>query len=265
MNKILDIIVGLGKNFNLKDYLLILLINFLFIIIFYILFSFAFKNKKQVDKINTLIKFNLILFIFYYTYKLIYYFVYNGSFTDLIPLHLCNINLILNFISFKIKNPKLIGFSFYTVTIGASLAIIFSDKFIDGLSFSHPLALGFYLFHSGLVTIALLSLKLDIFRPSYKNTIPVLKTFLCLSFIIYFINIIFEKFFGLSSNYFYQTNPNTVAQLKLFYNIIPVEFLYLVPVILIMTFVMFLIGVIFDLSLKIKNYKKENKLWKKTK
>lgn len=255
MKNFLDIIVTFNDNFNFVDYSLILLINFLFIFIFYVLFSYSFKNKSQETKINTLLKLNLLLFIFYYVYKLIYYFEYDGSIAELIPLQLCNINIVLYFISLKTKNKDLLGFSFYTVVIGALLAILFSDNFLSGLSFAHPLALGFYFFHSFLILIALLSLKIEIFKPSVKNSFNVLKTLLSMSFVIFLVNIIFEEFIGIKSNYFYQTDATSVPQLQILYNFLPVKFLYLTPLILLMFGLMILIGSIYDIKEKIKERK----------
>ena len=159
-----------------------------------------------------------------------------------LPLHLCNIHMMLMPIAVATKKRSLLSFCFFVAPLGALMAILMPALGFSGYSILLPRILGFYGIHIILIMEALALYTLDFYKPEYKDLPGAALMLLIVATIVFGINLIL-KFFKLcpNPNYFFlmQTEGNPI--LELFYKYIPCPFLYALPCILILAVYMLLV------------------------
>ncbi len=147
-----------------------------------------------------------------------------------LPLQLCNINTILIPISVMKKNRNLMGFAFFLGPIGALMALIMPCLGFSGYPIYLFRNLGYYITHFMVFTGGIAVGAYGLYRPTYKDILPVTLTALIVSFSVF----LFNMFLRLThiedhANYFYSVETEGNAILDLFHSWIPVPFLYLLP------------------------------------
>jgi hypothetical integral membrane protein (TIGR02206 family) len=156
--------------------------------------------------------------------ELSYRHIYVGEpIYSLLPLHMCNLTLIIAILTMLTKSQKLFQLTYYWC-LGALFAVITPDiKY----SFPHPLTLSFYITHFYLLFAAIYGILFFNFKPTFKGWVNAFITLNIFAFIIFFIN---KK---LGTNYLYVNRiPNFSSPLDYFgqwpYYIIVVEVIYLI-------------------------------------
>lgn len=156
--------------------------------------------------------------------ELSYRHIYVGELIySLLPLHMCNLTLIIAILTMLTKSQKLFQLTYYWC-LGALFAVITPDiKY----SFPHPLTLSFYITHFYLLFAAIYGILFFNFKPTFKGWVNAFITLNIFAFIIFFIN---KK---LGTNYLYVNRiPNFSSPLDYFgqwpYYIIVVEIIYLI-------------------------------------
>lgn len=156
--------------------------------------------------------------------ELSYRHIYVGEpIYSLLPLHMCNLTLIIAILTMLTKSQKLFQLTYFWC-LGALFAVITPDiKY----SFPHPLTLSFYITHFYLLFAAIYGILFFNFKPTFKGWINSFITLNIFAFIIFFIN---KK---LGTNYLYVNRiPNFSSPLDYFgqwpYYIIVVEVIYLI-------------------------------------
>ncbi|MFR4478082.1 MAG: TIGR02206 family membrane protein [Fusobacterium sp.] len=156
--------------------------------------------------------------------ELSYRHIYVGEpIYSLLPLHMCNLTLIIAILTMLTKSQKLFQLTYYWC-LGALFAVITPDiKY----SFPHPLTLSFYITHFYLLFAAIYGILFFNFKPTFKGWVNAFITLNIFAFIIFFIN---KK---LGTNYLYVNRiPNFSSPLDYFgqwpYYIIVVEIIYLI-------------------------------------
>lgn len=179
-------------------------------------------------------------------FNLVFYFVYKGllsldgefvrisglerfNWFNELPLQLCNINLFLLPIGILRKNRKLLGFAFFIAPFGALLALTFPNAPFNGFSVLLPRMIGFYGTHALLIVCALCLPALGLYRPERRDFRGVLVTFFALALCAHGVNLLLRATVCPQANYFF-TFCEDNAILELFWRIVPVPFLYLLPV-----------------------------------
>ena len=156
--------------------------------------------------------------------ELSYRHIYVGEpIYSLLPLHMCNLTLIIAILTMLTKSQKLFQLTYYWC-LGALFAVITPDiKY----SFPHPLTLSFYITHFYLLFATIYGILFFNFKPTFKGWVNAFITLNIFAFIIFFIN---KK---LGTNYLYVNRiPNFSSPLDYFgqwpYYIIVVEIIYLI-------------------------------------
>lgn len=156
--------------------------------------------------------------------ELSYRHIYVGEpIYSLLPLHMCNLTLIIAILTMLTKSQKLFQLTYYWC-LGALFAVITPDiKY----SFPHPLTLSFYITHFYLLFAAIYGILFFNFKPTFKGWVNAFITLNIFAFVIFFIN---KK---LGTNYLYVNRiPNFSSPLDYFgqwpYYIIVVEVIYLI-------------------------------------
>ena len=169
-------------------------------------------------------QFSAIVILLIKIAELSYRHIYVGEpIYSLLPLHMCNLTLIIAILTMLTKSQKLFQLTYFWC-LGALFAVITPDiKY----SFPHPLTLSFYITHFYLLFAAIYGILFFNFKPTFKGWINSFITLNIFAFIIFFIN---KK---LGTNYLYANRiPNFSSPLDYFgqwpYYIIVVEVIYLI-------------------------------------
>ena len=169
-------------------------------------------------------QFSAIVILLIKLAELSYRHIYIGEpIYSLLPLHMCNLTLIIAILTMLTKSQKLFQLTYFWC-LGALFAVITPDiKY----SFPHPLTLSFYITHFYLLFAAIYGILFFNFKPTFKGWVNSFITLNIFAFIIFFIN---KK---LGTNYLYVNRiPNFSSPLDYFgqwpYYIIVVEIIYLI-------------------------------------
>lgn len=170
-----------------------------------------------------------------------------------LPLHLCNINLILIPIAVLSKKRPLLSFCFFVAPLGALMALLMPANGFSGYSLLLPRMIGFYGIHFLIIIAALAIVTFGLYRPRFRDILPTVLTITAVALIVFGINMLF-RYTGLhpKANYFYSVETEGNFLLEIFHKWIPVPFLYLLPSFLILVPYILLITTPFEIAERTK-------------
>ena len=144
-----------------------------------------------------------------------------------LPLHLCNINLMLLPIAVLTRNNYLKSFCFYTGPIGALMGLLMPPVGFDGYSLLLPRVCGFYVTHLAVLVSCIALASLGLYRPGFRKFPAAILSIIAVDLAVFAVNMIL-RLSGIFAyaNYFYNISTDGNAILDLFYNVIPIPFLY---------------------------------------
>jgi len=173
-----------------------------------------------------------------------------------LPLHLCNINMILVPIAILTNKRELMAFCFFVGPLGALMALIMPGAEFQGVSILLPRMLGYYGTHFMVVIECLSVVTFGFYKPKIKDLPRIVFTILVISFVVFMINMIM-RWTGIyeKANYFYSVETEGNPILEIFYSWIPYPFLYLLPSILILVPYMAVVMLGFGIGDKLKKNK----------
>ncbi len=173
-----------------------------------------------------------------------------------LPLHLCNINMILIPVAVLTNKRPLMCFCFFAGSLGAMMALAMPSNGFDGYSLLLPRMLGFYGTHFMIVIEALSIVTLGLYKPRFRDIPMTLVTIVCIALVIFGINMLL-RWSGLhpKANYFYSVETEGNFVLELFYKLLPYPFLYLLPCSLVLAAYMSVIIAGFALADRLKKKK----------
>ena len=153
-----------------------------------------------------------------------------------LPIQLCNINLLLIPIAVLTRRRPLLGFCFFVGPIGALMALVLPGNGFDGYSILLPRMLGYYGTHFVIVIAALAIGTFGLYRPRMRDLPMIVLTIVIIAFAVFCVNLLLRRT-GLHprANYFFSVETEGNPLLELFYHLIPLPFLYLLPSIIILT------------------------------
>lgn len=170
-----------------------------------------------------------------------------------LPLQLCNINMILIPVACLSGNRNLQSFAFFMGPFGAAMALLMPSAGFSGYDFRLPRMLGFYLTHYMVFFGSLMLVTFGIYKPRYKDVLPMILTGGCLCVGIYLINMVLRwTGANLHANYFFLVETEGNSILDIFYQLIPIPLLYIVPILLILVFYALLIVTLFWIGDRLK-------------
>ena len=213
------------------------------IVLNFVIFTIL-KNKN--DKIKTLV---LLCLSSFGILAIIFNLIAWNSPIEYLPFHMCNINALLIPIALITKNKK-IGNLLLLWSVGALIALIVNHSAANFELLSITF-LQYYLSHTFEFGIPILIFALKI-SPLDAKTIPsTLLISLCILIVVHFINLGLNKYIEINDlrdwkgdlivvNYMFTIKPDNPA-LQFFYNLIPIPFLYVLPIFPIFTIYLLLI------------------------
>ena len=170
-----------------------------------------------------------------------------------LPLHLCNINMILIPVAVIWNKRSLMSFAFFVGPLGAMMALIMPGAGFDGYSLLLPRMLGYYGTHFAIVVAALALATFGLYRPRFRDLPWTVLTILAIAIVVFGINMLLRAT-GLHprANYFYSVETEGNPLLNLFYSWIPAPFLYLLPAIGMLVGYMALVMLVFTVIQRIQ-------------
>ena len=105
--------------------------------------------------------------------------------------------------------------------------------------------IGFYGTHIIIFAMGLMLAPLGYIEPKMKNIPVLLISAVIFSLGAFVINILLGLTTGVDVNYFYVMNPAGISILELFWSLIPVKYLYLLPAALILTVYVVIVDLIY--------------------
>ena len=221
---------------------------------------YIFRNKSENAKRGVIVGICAFNIVFYFIYK--YCLSKDTQFLEItqlerfnwfkeLPMQLCNINMFLIPISLIIKKRAVYGFSFFIGPLAAFMALIFPEKAFDGYSLLLMRNMGYYVTH-GLILVCAVSLAtLGFFKPKFRDIPGTVVALIVISSVIHAVNIFLRTTVCPEANYFF-TYGADISILNLFWNWIPVPYLYEMPAMLILLPYMLIITSVFEFSQKRK-------------
>ena len=225
--------------------------------------SLLLRGKSEKTKRTVLVSACLLTFIGFFFYK--YYLSIDADYNIItasmggfnwwgeLPLHLCNINMMLIPIAVLRKSRPLMCFCFFVAPLGALMALVMPGNGFDGYSLLLPRMLGYYGTHFMIVIEGLAIVCFGLYRPKFRDLPRTVLAAFIIALVIFGVNMLL-RWSGLhtKANYFFSVETEGNFLLEIFYRWIPVPFLYLLPCILILAPYMALITSGFALADRLK-------------
>ena len=213
------------------------------IVLNFVIFTIL-KNKNE--KIKTLV---LLCLSSFGILAIIFNLIAWNSPIEYLPFHMCNINALLIPIALITKNKK-IGNLLLLWSVGALIALIVNHSAANFELLSITF-LQYYLSHTFEFGIPILIFALKLIPLDAKTIPSTLLISLCILIVVHFINLGLNKYIEINDlrdwkgdlivvNYMFTIKPDNPA-LQFFYNLIPIPFLYVLPIFPIFTIYLLLI------------------------
>lgn len=218
------------ETFNLIYFLVLLLTAGVIVLI-----TLLMKNKTENKKKKLLLTISFSNAVLWVIYKFWLAFgkygipdTYTFNIWTELPLHLCNISLILVPIGVILKKDGILSYGFFIAPLGAFMAYTFPSVGFTGLNIFYPHMLGYYVTHLLIIVVGVLLVTLGLFKPTFKKIPLMFLTALVLSLGAFLVNLFIRGVFNAPANYFYTCEPEGISLLELFWSIIPVPYIYLI-------------------------------------
>jgi uncharacterized membrane protein YwaF len=147
-----------------------------------------------------------------------------------LPLHFCNLNLILLPLAIITRNKYLMAYQLYFGVVLAGLALITVDEAFRSKPLFEFTCIFYFYYHSLLAVIPLLLVKFRLFTPSFRLVWQPTLIVVALAFVMHIVNFVFRTT-GLApeSNYFFTYGLRGDFFTELFWAILPYNFFFLLP------------------------------------
>ena len=221
--------------------------------------SLLLKGKSEKTKQTVLVTACLLTLIGYFIYKYAlsldsdYNIIradYGGfNWWGELPLHMCNINMILIPIAVLKKNRPIMCFCFFCAPLGGLMALAMPGAGFTGFPVFLPRMLGYFGTHFMIVIEGLALVTFGLYRPKYRDLPRTLLTAVAIMVVLFGFNMVL-RMTGVYpyANYFYSVETEGNFVLELFYRWIPFPLLYQAPSVAILGIYMFLVTTPFELT-----------------
>jgi len=158
---------------------------------------------------------------------------YDFGLSSNLPLHFCNLNLILLPIALHTKNKTLMAYQLYFGVPLAALALVTIYPTFISRPIWHFTPFVYFFYHSLLVVLPIMLVKCKLYTPSFKNILQPTLLLIALTSVIHGINVIFRAT-GIASeaNYFFTYGLEGDFFTELLWRFIPYPFFFLLPALL---------------------------------
>lgn len=229
-------------------FLLIAILPILFIIIF-----FALRKKDEKTKTKALFIIAVFNVILMYADKISEALLFTKLWEDTIPLHLCNVLMLLAPFAYYHKKPILYALLFFLAVPSAAAPVITGNSRFVGYGFEYFNILGCFLTHEILFILALMPVVFGLYKPRTKDALKCSALLFIFGALCHGINATLRATnISIESNFLYTFKTDQNVVLETFYTWIPIPFVYLFPIFVVVFIVLILEGYLFELFYKRK-------------
>ncbi|MBO7376292.1 MAG: YwaF family protein [Clostridia bacterium] len=239
--------------------------TFFILLAIFILFTVGywalFRKTSEKTRLLAVVGLYAAAFVFFWLYK--YWISIDIDYSEItreagegafswwkeLPLHLCNINLLLVPIAALTGNRYLLSFTFFMAPFGAIMAMAMPGVGFSGYSLFVPRVMGYYVTHMLVLIISPILVLFGLYRPKFKDIPMTLVYAVGISLVVFVINMALRLTHTEDyANYFYTIDPPAGTPLVLFKKWIPVPFLYDLPIFPVLAGYMALVTLPFHLA-----------------
>ena len=219
----------------------------------FLFFSLNLGLKGRCEKVKNRVLLLICCFnaLLYFVYKIAQAREFASDFELFmnLPLHFCNINLILLPLAILFKNKTLMAYQFYFGTVLGALALVTIYPGFRSRSLMEFIPFVYFYYHSMLVILPILLVKLKLFTPSFKVVWQPVLMLVGLTGVMHLVNMVFRTT-GIANeaNYFFTYGLRGDFFTELFWSMLPYEFFFLLPSLLLFAPFIFFTTLPFHLS-----------------
>ena len=201
-------------------------------LILLIYFCFRKKSYEKKKKFMTVFFIFIVLYLIVYKYYLICVSDYETSIWNELPLNLCQVAALLALPAIYSKNRTLLGFCFFIGSICSLMGLLMPVDGFHDIPLLSGNSIGYFGYHGLVFVQAVTLLTLSFYRPDYKDIPKVMILIALIALAVHGINFLLRSNICPDANYFftYDTEGNPV--LNIFRNLIPVNYVYLLPLLI---------------------------------
>ena len=157
-----------------------------------------------------------------------------GSKTTLLPLELCNLNIIITLIGVIINKKFLNNYLYFVSVLGAIVSLtIFPQVHMNLNLFTEYMFFDYYIIHTNLVAVPIAMIACKWFKPEFKYTYISLLMLFVIYTALFGITTFLRQFEPFeNANYMYIYDPGTLPILSQLYSLIPIPYVYVLPLII---------------------------------
>ncbi|MDO4487921.1 MAG: YwaF family protein [Eubacteriales bacterium] len=195
-----------------------------------VLYTFG-KNKDEKRKKGFFSVFFAIACVFYIWYKalLLKDPGYDTSIWKELPLALCQVAFIYGYAGVMKKSNVLMCFGVYVGFLCALMAVVMPVDGFYGIPFFEGRSIGFYGYHGMVIVQSVLVYMLGLYKPNRRHLPGMLIVLGASALIAHGLNLLIKATTGIAANYFFTVDPEGNPVLALLRGIIPVDYVYLLP------------------------------------
>jgi uncharacterized membrane protein YwaF len=195
------------------------------------------RNKTQDKQRRVLFIiccFNAALYAVYKFYQAFFYDGYDFIFAYNLPLHFCNLNLILLPLAIWLRNKVLMAYQIYFGTLLAFFALFTIDPAFRGEPFFEFTCLVYFYYHGMLAVMPLTLLAFKQCTPAFKTAWKPVALMVAVTFVMHIVNVTL-RVTGLAeeANYFFTFGLRGDPFTEIFWRIVPFNFFFLIPALLV--------------------------------
>ena len=240
----------LTEFFMINSWNYLHILNLLFYPVFGVSCHFIFRKKGT--KAKDIFMIVCLALCFLSTWGIFIFSLFESEYQRIhfwarLPLHMCSINAVFYPVIFLlIKRNKLkplyattlMAYMYFVGSPGALLAMIMPAGDCINTSFLNYNVLSFWVKHGLIFMIPILMVSLGYYKPKLIDTLKASVFLLFLLIFMHGVNLLFSWFSDLSGahdvvNFFYTRSAEGNFLLEIFWNLVPYELLYMLPLVVI--------------------------------
>ena len=148
--------------------------------------------------------------------------------TEVLPLNLCYLSMVLLIIGVHLSNKYFIGFCFYVSSIGAVITLVAPVEVFTDTNLLQPAVFLFYFLHFIIAAVYLNIGFLGLVKLGKRTVITSLLLLNVIYFLVHVVNWLGRSAGIEYMNYFFSFGPEGSSILELFWEWVPVPYLYLI-------------------------------------
>lgn len=198
--------------------------------------TYLYRDKTRKEKLKFMRWFSIISFILWILYK---YGLYvdptfpEFNFWNELPLQPCNTMMWLAIISSFFDITIIMDYGFYVGIVAALMAILMPETGFYNIPFFSIKALGFYGTHALVLIMGVLFVTLKLTKVSYKNALRSAIFFFGMACAMFLVSFILRVTVFPEASYYFTFGNDDNFLLRAIKRFIPVNLVYLIPVIFI--------------------------------